>query len=71
MKKYRVNKHTYTNPKGNNEVHSDVCKHYHELVLFEDLGYHSTCYGAVADAKAKGYTKADGCVVCSNACHTG
>lgn len=68
MKRYRVNKNTANNPNGNNEVHSEDCRHYNQLYSYEDLGYHSNCQSAVASAKAKGYNKADGCAVCSPAC---
>ncbi len=71
MKKYRVNKNTSSNPKGNNEVHSDDCQHYSSLVSYEDLGYQFGCQNAVSEAKRKGYSKADGCRECSNACHKG
>jgi hypothetical protein len=71
MKKYRVNKNTSTNPNGNNEVHDESCRHYYQLVSYEDLGLHSGCKTAVAEAKRKGYSKADGCKVCSPECHNG
>lgn len=34
-----------------------------------DLGYHSSCSGAVAAAK-KYYDDVNGCYYCANACHT-
>jgi hypothetical protein len=66
---YRVNKDTRSNPNGNNEVHSQICVHYYQLVSFEELGYHSNCQSAVNTAKLKGYSKADGCIKCSQPCH--
>lgn len=35
-----------------------------------NLGYHSSCSGAVAAAKKAGYGQANGCFYCSRACHT-
>lgn len=71
MKNYRVNKNTATNPNGNNEVHSEDCHHYNQLVSYEYLGQHSSCQSAVAEAKRRGYSKADGCKDCSPACNRG
>jgi hypothetical protein len=71
MKNYRVNKNTTTNPNGNNEVHSEDCRFYSQLVSFEHLGLHPNCQSAVTEAKNRGYYKADGCIVCSPACHRG
>ena len=34
-----------------------------------DLGWHSSCSGAVAEAK-KIYDDVNGCFYCANACHT-
>lgn len=69
MKQYRINKNTTNNPNGNNEVHNEDCRHYHQLVSYEYLGSHSTCQSAVAEAKRRGYSRADGCAVCSPECH--
>jgi hypothetical protein len=71
MKYYRVNKNTADNPNGNNEVHSDDCPYYNQIVSYESLGQHSNCHSAVAEAKRRGYSRADGCKVCSPECHRG
>lgn len=71
MKYYRVNKSANTNPNGNNEVHSDTCRHYATLISYEALGLHANCQSAVAEAKRRGYPKADGCAECSPLCHKG
>lgn len=70
MKSYRVNKNTYSNPNGHNEVHDDTCQHYHSLTNFEELGEFSNCANAVTSARSKGYN-ADGCVNCIPDCHRG
>ena len=70
MKEYRMNKRTESNPKGNNEVHSSDCRHYNQLTDYVYLGYHSSCFSALRKAKSLGYPNADGCKVCSPACHT-
>lgn len=71
MKNYRVNKNTTTNPKGNNEVHSEDCRHYKSLLYFEDLGKHLICQTAITEAIRRGYIKADGCIECCPTCHSG
>ena len=71
MRKYRVNKSTASNPNGNNEVHNDGCRHYNQLISFEDLGYHYGCSCAVTEAKGRGYSRADGCKTCSPECNNG
>ena len=71
MKNYRVNKDTSNNPNNNNEVHNEDCEHYAKLINHEYLGMHSNCHSAVSDAKARGYSKADGCRICSYECHKG
>lgn len=35
----------------------------------ESLGFHSSCDGAVAEAKRRGY-RADGCARCCPSCHS-
>ncbi|MDD4149662.1 MAG: hypothetical protein PHE33_06500 [Bacteroidales bacterium] len=71
MKKYRMNKNTLNNPNGNNEVHEETCHYFNTMNSFEELGYHANCQSAVLEAKRKGYPKADGCKICSLACHRG
>lgn len=57
-------------PNGDYEVHQDPC-HYMPSSR-EDLGYHTTCHGAVAEAKRRHPTwyRINGCAFCSNPCHT-
>ena len=60
-------------PTGEREVHKNdsTCNHLPEPKNRIDLGYHSTCHGAVAKAKQlhTGHP-IDGCYYCANACHT-
>ena len=70
MNNYRVNKNTYSNPNGHNEVHKDNCQHYHSLLSFEELGPFSNCANAVTSARSKGYN-ADGCRICVPDCNRG
>lgn len=68
MKKYIVNKNTNTNPGNHNEVHNEDCKYYDQITNYDYLGEFSTCHGAVAKAKVKGYD-ADGCADCCPDCN--
>ena len=73
MPNYIVNKNKQ--PSGDNEVHvfpkpSNCLNHnYPAPHNREALGYHSSCRGAVTEAKRRGYN-ADGCYWCANECHT-
>ncbi len=74
MPQYIVNKNAQFN--GDHEVHvtpRSACSspHYPNLENQEWLGEHSTCHGAVREARNRGYVKANGCYYCANACHTG
>lgn len=71
MKYYRINKNTTTNPGGHNEVHEEGCIHYSQLNNYESLGNHFSCHIAIAEAKKRGYSKADGCKTCSKPCNNG
>lgn len=71
MKNYRINKNTHGNPGGHNEVHSEDCQYYYRLTNYEYLGTFSSCEGAVAEAKSRGYYNADGCAICSVSCNNG
>ena len=74
MPNYLVNKNAQSN--GDHEVHVtpqsllSTCKNYPAEVNEVHLGYYATCEGAVQEAKRRGYTKANGCYFCANACHT-
>ena len=75
MPYYIVNKNAQQNT-GDHEVHVTPRRdcsspRYPAPQNQEALGFHSTCYWAVLEAKRRGYTMANGCYYCSNACHTG
>lgn len=70
MAKYCVCK-TTNNPGGNHEVHKEGCQWWPADGNREDLGEFSSCYGAVEEAKKRGYPKVDGCKDCCPACHRG
>lgn len=64
-----VNKNPQSYPEdGEREVHKDGCPTPPQWVNREDLGYHTNCESAVAEARKK-YTKVDGCRNCIPACH--
>lgn len=70
MPYYCVNK-TAQSGSGDHEVH-DLASTHNCLPAPTnriDLGYHSTCSGAVEAAKAY-YQDANGCYWCAGACHT-
>ena len=73
MSRYIVNSNPQSN--GDHEVHlypESLCKS-PKYPLPEnqvDLGEFSGCHGAVAAATRRGYSRANGCYYCSNACHT-
>lgn len=70
MPNYCVNTNQQTN--GDHEVHDLASGHgcLPSLTNRRDLGYHSSCFGAVEAAKQKGYTRANGCAYCASVCHT-
>ena len=68
--KYYVNK-TAQKDSGDYEVHKEGC---YWLSLAKDteyLGDFENCYGAVIEAKNRGYKTANGYVHCAELCHTG
>lgn len=67
MEHYYVNDNTQ--PNGDHEVHKKDCNYLPQPQNRTSLGLHSSCYGAVADAKKK-YKTANGCAYCCPACHT-
>lgn len=69
MKKYYINLKTDTNPKGNNEVHAEGCAYMPNILDREYLGTFINGIAAVNYAKAKGYSKADGCIHCAPEAH--
>ena len=71
MPNFIINKNTQSN--GDREVHNttDGCSHMPDSENQISLGYHSSCHGAVAEAKARWPDdKIDGCHYCCNDCHT-
>ncbi|SIO13568.1 hypothetical protein SAMN02745824_3089 [Parasphingorhabdus marina DSM 22363] len=70
MPHFIVNKNAQSN--GDHEVHNKTagCNNMPLASNQKDLGYHTSCYGAVAEAK-KTYPQSNGCYYCANACHTG
>jgi len=71
MPYYIINKNAQSN--GDHEVHekNSSCHHMPDKENQIDLGWHSSCHGAVAEAKRKWPEhKIDGCYYCCNECHT-
>lgn len=69
MNYYYINLKTDTNPKHNNEVHAEGCKRMPSVIDREYLGLFTDGVAAVNYAKAKGYSKADGCIHCAPEAH--
>jgi hypothetical protein len=67
MPYYHVNRNSQSN--GDHEVHENGCGHQPYPENRFALGFHTSCSGAVREAK-KSYAKANGCYYCCNACHT-
>jgi len=60
-------------PTGEHEVHENThtCNHLPEPENRIDLGFHNSCYEAIAAAKRLYPSHTfDGCYYCANACHT-
>jgi len=66
---YYVNKNAQDN--GDHEVHEDGCSWLSLATDTEYLGNFSSCFPAVAEARRRGYSTANGRFYCSRACHTG
>jgi len=71
LKNYYVNTKTDTNPNFNNEVHVEGCSKIPSVLNREYLGLFNDGNAAVAAAKAKGYSRADGCIFCCPEAHKG
>ncbi|MBU1091866.1 hypothetical protein KKA27_03330 [Patescibacteria group bacterium] len=67
MARYYVNENEQSN--GDHEVHKDGCYWLTLVQRKKYLGEFVSCVGAVREAK-KYYSTADGCIHCSEACHT-
>ena len=71
MARFIINKNPQTN--GDHEVHdvNNNCSYMPNNENQIDLGYHTTCREAVADAKRRWPSnRINGCYYCSNPCHT-
>ncbi|PSB86218.1 hypothetical protein C5F63_12720 [Photobacterium damselae subsp. damselae] len=71
MPYYIINKNPQSN--GDHEVHEkdSGCSHLPNIENRIDLGFHSSCYYAVQDAKKRWpNNRINGCYYCCNACHT-
>ncbi|HRQ87557.1 MAG TPA: hypothetical protein PLA50_02095 [Bacteroidia bacterium] len=71
MEKFIINENQQAN--GDHEVHNETkgCAFMPEPRNRVDLGYHSSCHGAVAKAKVQWpNARINGCAYCCPACHT-
>ena len=68
MSAYYVNKNAQAN--GDHEVHKEGCSYVPQAWNAEYLGEFTTCYGAVTEARRRGYLMADGCAHCCPLCHS-
>lgn len=69
MGRYVVNDRT-NDDDGDHEVHIDTCHLYPRIASYTELGNHSECQTAVTKAKLT-YPNSNGCIHCSEPCHTG
>ncbi len=69
MPDFIVNKRAQNN--GDHEVHEkdSHCANYPIADNRQNLGWHTSCEGAVKKAKET-YPKSNGCAICAKACHT-
>lgn len=67
MPNYFVNMNEQAN--GDHEVHTDGCSFPPDFANRLQLGWHSTCKEAVAEAK-KTYRQSNGCYWCCRECHS-
>ncbi|WP_152055559.1 hypothetical protein [Aliarcobacter butzleri] len=70
MPYYIINKNQQNN--GDHEVHEKGnCQYMPNIENQIDLGWHSSCHSAVADAKKKWPNhRINGCYYCCKPCHT-
>lgn len=71
MPNYIINKNAQSN--GDHEVHEQgsTCQHMPNTGNQIDLGWHTSCHGAVAEAKRRWPDhRINGCYYCCNDCHT-
>ncbi len=70
MAEYCVNTNAQSN--GDHEVHDltpGKCSHLPDASNRKNLGWHPSCYSAVATAKLT-YSQSNGCAYCCPQCHT-
>ncbi|WP_404469619.1 hypothetical protein [Sutcliffiella horikoshii] len=68
MKEYLLNLNAQSN--GDHEVHAKGCR-FEPTQNIERLGFYFSCNSAVSEAKSRyPYKKINGCVYCSELCHT-
>ena len=68
MANYYVNTNAQDN--GDYEVHEDGCSWLAMTKSPQYLGDFSDCHKAVSAEKDLGYSQANGCIHCSESCHT-
>lgn len=71
MHRFIINKNQQSN--GDHEVHNATlgCSYMPKPENQIDLGYHSSCYGALIDANSRWPgNRINGCYYCANTCHT-
>lgn len=71
MPQFIINKNAQAN--GDHEVHNatEGCSYMPDPANQIDLGYHTSCHGAVAEARQKWRdNRINGCYYCCNPCHT-
>ncbi|MBA0262020.1 hypothetical protein D7Y46_18645 [Stenotrophomonas maltophilia] len=67
MDRYFVNRTPQAN--GDHEVHKQGCYWLARAQSTQDLGLHTSCRTAVAEAR-RWYRQSNGCATCAAACHT-
>ena len=68
MTKYYV--HKKQDDKGDHEVHKPGCHKMPREENREYLGMFDRCQEAVQEARKRQYSNVNGCIHCSNDCHT-
>ncbi|MCE1159216.1 hypothetical protein SDC9_11671 [bioreactor metagenome] len=68
MARYYVNSNAQSN--GDHEVHVETCSWLPDKDHRVYLGDYHSCVLAVAEAKRRGYSRANGCYYCCLSCHT-
>lgn len=71
MPQYIINNNSQ--PNGDHEVHDKTngCSYMPKAENQIDLGYYTSCYGAVTEAKRRWpKERINGCYYCCNPCHT-